>query len=64
MNFYRAVFPEKNFLENIHKKCGIWGTYPLIFTLCGQNYDYKNYDLKSRLYMPQNCGVSKKPKIF
>ena len=30
MNFYREVFPEKNFLENIHKKCGFWGTYPLI----------------------------------
>ena len=33
MNFYRAVFPEKNFLENIHKKGGFWGTYPLILPL-------------------------------
>ena len=24
----------------------------------------KNYDLKSRLYIPQNCGVSKKSKTF
>ena len=39
MNFYQAVFPEKNFLENIHKKGGFWGTYPLIFTLSGQSYD-------------------------
>ena len=40
MNFYRAVFSEKkNFLENIHKKGGFWGTYPLILTLSGQNYD-------------------------
>ena len=46
MNFYRAVFPEKNFLENIHKKDGFWGTYHLIFTISGQSYDLKNYDLK------------------
>ena len=64
MNFYRAVFPEKNFLENIPQKGGFWGNYPLIFTPSGQNYDLKNYDLKSRLYMPQNCGVSKKSKTF
>ena len=30
MNFYQAVFPEKNFLENIHKKGRLWGTYPII----------------------------------
>ena len=58
MNFYRTVFPKKNFLENIHKKGGFSGTNPLIFTLSGQSYELKNYDLKSRLYMPQNCGVS------
>ena len=29
MNFYQAVFPEKNFLENIHRKGGFWGNYPL-----------------------------------
>ena len=39
MNFYRTVFPEKNFLENIHKKGGFWGNYPLIFTLSGQSYE-------------------------
>ena len=60
MNFYRAVFHEKNFLENIHKKL----TYHLIFTLSDQNYAQTNYDLKSRLCMPQNCGVSKKSKTF
>ena len=64
MNFYRAVFPEKNFLENIHKKVRFGGTSPLIFTLFGQNYDQTNYDLKSRLYMPQNCVVSKKSETF
>ena len=47
MNFYRAVFPEKNFLENIHKKGGFRGTYPVIFTLFGKTItkDKKNYDL-------------------
>ena len=64
MKIYRAVFPEKNFLKNIHQKGGFWGTYSLIFTLSGQNYDKKKYDLKSRLYMLQNCGVSKKSKTF
>ena len=64
MNFYQAVFPEKNFLENIHKKGGFWGIYPLIFTLFGQSYDKKKYYLKSRLYMPQYCGVSRKSKTF
>ena len=39
MNFYREVFPEKNFLENIPQKGGFWGNYPLIFTLSDQNYD-------------------------
>ena len=51
MNFYRAVFPEKNFLVNIHKKDTFWGTYPLIFTLSAQSYDLRKYYLKSRLYM-------------
>ena len=39
MNFYQAAFPEKNFLENIHKKDGFRGIYSLIFTLFGQNCD-------------------------
>ena len=39
MNFYQTVFPEKNFLENIHKKDEFWGTDPLIFTLSGQSYE-------------------------
>ena len=38
MNFYLAVFPEKLFKKYSQKK-GFWGTYPLIFTLSGQNYD-------------------------
>ena len=33
MNFYQSVFLEKNFLENIRKKVGFGGNYPLIFTL-------------------------------
>ena len=41
MNFYRTVFPGKNFLENIHKKDEFWGTDPLIFTLSGQSYEQK-----------------------
>ena len=36
MNFYESVFLEKNFLENIHKKVGFVGSYPLIFTLSDQ----------------------------
>ena len=40
MNFYQVVFPGKNFLENINKKGGFWGIYPLIFTLSGQSCDY------------------------
>ena len=42
MNFYQSVLLEKNFLENISKKVGFWGNYPLIFTLSGQTYDSKN----------------------
>ena len=38
MNFYQAVFPEQNFLENIHKKSGFWGTNQLIFTLSVESY--------------------------
>ena len=43
MNFYQSGFLEKNFFENIHKKVGFGGNYPLIFTLSDQNYDSKNY---------------------
>ena len=60
MKFYRSVFLEKNCLENIRKKVGFGGNYPLIFTLSDQSYDSKNNFLKSRLYMPQICGVAKK----
>ena len=43
IHFYQSVFLEKNFFENIHKKVGFRGNYPLIFTLSDQNYDPKNY---------------------
>ena len=43
MKFYQSVFLEKNFLENIRKKVGFGGNYPLIFTLFDQSYDSKNY---------------------
>ena len=33
MNFYKSVFPEKNFFENICKKGRFWGNYPSMFTL-------------------------------
>ena len=59
MNFYQSVLLEKNFLENISKKVGFWGNYPLIFTLSDQTCDSKNYFLKFRLYMLQICGVAK-----
>ena len=64
MNFHQSVFLEKNFLENIRKKVGFWGNYPLIFTLSDQNYDSKNYFLKFRLYMPQICGIAKISETF
>ena len=60
MNFYQSVFLEKNVFENIRKKVGFWGNYPLIFTLSDESNGSKNYFLKFRLYMPQICGVAKK----
>ena len=30
MNFYQLVFLEKNIFENICKKVGFWGNYPLL----------------------------------
>ena len=64
MNFYQSVFLQKNCLENICKKLGFWGNYPLIFTLSDQSFDSKNYFLKFRLNMPQICGVAKKSETF
>ena len=64
MNFYQSVFLEKNFFENFRKKVGFWGNYPLIFTLCDQSNDLKNYFKKFRLFMTQICGVAKKSKTF
>ena len=42
MNFYQSVLLEKKLLENISKKVGFWGNYPLIFTLFGQTHDSTN----------------------
>ena len=42
MNFYQSVFLGKTFLENICKKVGFWGFYPLIFTLSDQSNDSKS----------------------
>ena len=39
MNFYQSVLLEKNFLENISRKVGFWGNYPLIYD---RTYDSKN----------------------
>ena len=39
MNFYQTVFPEKNYLENVHKKRQVRGINPLLFTLSGPNYE-------------------------
>ena len=65
MKFYQSVFLEKIFLENIRKKVGFGGNYPLIFTqVSDQSYDSKNNFLKTRLYMPQICGVAKKSETF
>ena len=41
--FLSVSFPWKNFIENIRKKVGFWGNYPLIFTLSDQSNDIKNY---------------------
>ena len=43
MHFYQSVFLEKNFFENICKKIGFWGNFPLIYTLSDQSNDSKNY---------------------
>ena len=43
MNFYQSVLLEKNFFENIIKKVGFGGNYPLIFTLSDHSNDSKNY---------------------
>ena len=63
MNFHPPVFPEKKVFRKYSQKGVFLGTYPLIFTLFGQSYDQKIL-FKSRLYMPQNSGVSKKFKTF
>ena len=60
MNFNQSIFLEKNFFENIRKKVGFWGNYPLIFTLYDQSNDSKNYFKKVRLYMQLICRVAKK----
>ena len=39
---FLSVSSWKNFLENISKKVGFWGNYPLIFTLSDQTFDSKN----------------------
>ena len=64
MNFYQSVLLENNFLENISKKVGFWGNYPLIFTLSDQNYDSKNCFEKFRLYMSQICKINLKHLKF
>ena len=58
------IFTSKKYSGPISYICPYTSTYPLIFTLFGQSFDQKKYILKSRLYMPQNCGVSKKSKTF
>ena len=39
MNIYQSVFLEKNFFENIRKKVGFGGNYPMIFTFSDQTND-------------------------
>ena len=58
-NFYQSVFPEQTF-SKIFEKMASLGNYPLIFTLSGQSDAFKNYFCKSKLRMPQICGVTKK----
>ena len=66
MNFYQSVFPEKKLFQKYSQKSGFVGNYPSVFrpTLSGQSCASKNIFFKSRLYMPQFCGVAKKSKTF
>ena len=62
MNFYQSAFLEKNFFENIHKKVGFGGNYPLILILSDQSNDSKNYFKKFRRHKSEE--LQKKSKTF
>ena len=64
MNFYQSVFLEKNFFENICKKVGFWGNYPLIFTLFDQKYGSKIMFKNSEYIYATNLLSCKKSKTF
>ena len=64
MNFYQSVFLEKNFLENIRKKVGFGGSYPLIFTLSDQSYDSKNILKKLDYICHKSVKLQKKSETF
>ena len=53
MNFYQSFFPEKIFLKN----------YPSIFPFLARAMS-PIFFKKSRLYLPQICGVAKQSKQF
>ena len=65
MNFYQSVLLEKkNFLENISKKVGFWGNYPLLFTLSDQTYDSKNYFKNLDCICHKSVELQHKSKTF
>ena len=64
MNFYLSVSLTKTFFQNICKKCGFWGQLPFnIYRLWSELCLQKHFFFKSRLYMPQSCGVEKKSGV-
>ena len=61
MNFHQAV--EKYFRKYSQKR-RVLGYLPFNIYPFWSELWLKKYYLKSRLYMPQKCGVSKKSKPF
>ena len=64
MNFYQSVLLEKNFLENISRKVGFWGNYPLIFTLYDQTYDSKFFFKNLDYICHKSVELQNKSKSF
>ena len=62
MSFYQSVLLEKNFLENISKKVGFWGNYPLIILpfVMTPEIVFKNLDYLCH----KSVELQKKSKTF
>ena len=60
MKFYQSVLHEKIFFQNVRKKVGFWGNYPVIFTLSDQSYDSKFFFKKIDYIYATNFWSCKK----